>query len=537
MAAVTPALPPVMWTVLGLPDTRYFDPWYTAKERELKTAESRLHGAEAQVNDLQARLNDAVNQRKQWESECNKLRKQVDALEKQLATAKKQLEEETILRVDLENRLQSLKEELAFSRQIHSQELNESRMRTTVEVEEVDSRLQVDYEARLAEALQQMREENDAQIRATRGEAETYFQRKLSQLKAMAMAKDGTSESARKELNESRRRIEELESQLLKVSGQIAQNEAQVRELEALLKRDRAEHEDVLNMRDLEIRRLREAIEDQMTEYRDLLDIKIQLDLELVAYRKLLEGEESRRVVESVSLLVSCGLCHHSRVKSVSLLVSCGLCHHCRVIESVYCCLVVSVIAVESVSLLVSCGLCHHSRVSVKRRISTSCQWSSQLSVLRLNITTEGTPGKTPRRSTPLGSRKRKRMTVTHQGAGDYSHLQSSSSSAFNATSSATGAVEISEVDPAGQFIKIHNTSDKDVPVGSWQLKHIANDEETTYKYHRSIQIKAGAIITVWSSESDQTHSPPSDLVMKGQKWFVADNMRTVLLNNQGDRA
>jgi len=119
---------------------------------------------------------------------------------------------------------------------------------------------------------------------------------------------------------------------------------------------------------------------------------------------------------------------------------------------------VVSVITVESVSLLVSCG-----RISsgVKRRISTSCQWSSQLSVLRLNITTEGTPGKTPRRSTPLGSRKRKRMTVTHQGAGDYSHLQSSSSSAFNATSSATGAVEISEVDPAGQFIKIHNTSDK----------------------------------------------------------------------------
>ena len=59
------------------------------------------------------------------------------------------------------------------------QELNESRVRTTVEIEEVDSRLQVDYEARLAEALAQMREENDAQIKATRGEAETYFQRKV----------------------------------------------------------------------------------------------------------------------------------------------------------------------------------------------------------------------------------------------------------------------------------------------------------------------------------------------------------------------
>lgn len=50
-----------------------------------------------------------------------RLRKEVDSLEKQLAVAKKQLEEETITRVDLENRIQSLKEELAFNRQVHQQ--------------------------------------------------------------------------------------------------------------------------------------------------------------------------------------------------------------------------------------------------------------------------------------------------------------------------------------------------------------------------------------------------------------------------------
>ena len=35
------------------------------------------------------------------------------------------------------------------------------------------------------------------------------------------MAKDGMSESARKELNESRRRIEDLQAQLSKVNGQV----------------------------------------------------------------------------------------------------------------------------------------------------------------------------------------------------------------------------------------------------------------------------------------------------------------------------
>jgi len=57
-----------------------------------------------------------------------KLKKEYDAALKSQASAKKQLEDETIMRVDLENRIQSLKEELAFQTEVHKQVASHRRL-------------------------------------------------------------------------------------------------------------------------------------------------------------------------------------------------------------------------------------------------------------------------------------------------------------------------------------------------------------------------------------------------------------------------
>ena len=39
----------------------------------------------------------------------------------------------------------------------------------------------------------------------------------------------------------------------------------------------------------------------------------------------------------------------------------------------------------------------------------------------------------------------------------------------------------------------------------------------------------------VWSSDSDKTHSPPTDILMKGQTWFAGETMKTTLLDQKGE--
>lgn len=48
------------------------------------------------------------------------------------------------------------------------------------------------------------------------------------------------------------------------------------------------------------------------------------------------------------------------------------------------------------------------------------------------------------------------------------------------------------------------------------------------------MKLDGGQTVTVWASEAGVAHEPPANIVMKQQKWFVADNMRTVLLNVDG---
>lgn len=75
---------------------------------------------------------------------------------------------------------------------------------------------------------------------------------------------------------------------------QNSELESRVRELEQMLDRERQIHQHRLSQKDQEMADMRQQMQDQLEEYQNLLDVKLMLDMEINAYRKMLEGEEKR---------------------------------------------------------------------------------------------------------------------------------------------------------------------------------------------------------------------------------------------------
>ncbi|CAH8516038.1 unnamed protein product [Heterobilharzia americana] len=264
---------------------------------ELNDVKSKANKREQENRNLQRRIENLereLSKYKQDHDAYQPLLSDYHVLEKRFEEMKRDLEAETLLRTDLENKILGLKEQLDFRSRLFDEEREKLVERSMYIEEEVEGRKQAEYESRLADELRSIRDQTASELEEYKIQMEETFESKLGQLKSSA---DFSAEDAcrqRSDLLLARKRADDLSHDLSKKIAELELLQRRVADLERQLTDERRDFESQLLFQRQEVNRLKEELEASFREFTDLMNTKIALDQEILMYRKMLEGEESR---------------------------------------------------------------------------------------------------------------------------------------------------------------------------------------------------------------------------------------------------
>ncbi|GAB1606988.1 70 kDa neurofilament protein-like [Argonauta hians] len=296
------------------------------KDKELSTVKSRNECLEEEVRDLREQLqhlqsvhdgmqnqidalHDEVAQRT---ADSETSRRRAGELEKQLADWKTrygildgqmnelrvELQNETTARLTESANVKRLEDELDFLQDVSQAEIKEYQMMLSKQQKMPD--FKAEWKSEIGNVVADLSAEYEAQLQSITTAMELRHADQIQQLKAGAkpeitkkVASSNESRRSRYENSELMDKLSAYEDQIQKLRNTVTALTNELEDKDNELMTVKAESQQ-------EIDSLRMELESMLQELQNLTDAKLSLELEIAAYRRLLEGEESRMGLSNV---------------------------------------------------------------------------------------------------------------------------------------------------------------------------------------------------------------------------------------------
>merc|ERR1712003_602393 len=260
---------------------------YEEELRRLRQMVDKLTHERAQAEMLR---DNYANESEQWHEKYDEELAQRKDLEADLNQMRKDCDDATLVRVDLERKIETMVEEMEFLKKIHADEIRELKD----QLNSVEIKIEAAPGPDLMGMIDEIRAQYEKLAAQNKLEAEDMIKARVAKAADQA-AKDGEQiRDMKDQIGEYRKTVQTLHMEIDSLRSANDSLNRNMGDMENRTRREAEDYQDQIRALQNEIEDLKAQMANHLRSYQELMNVKAALDLGINTYRNLLEGEEQR---------------------------------------------------------------------------------------------------------------------------------------------------------------------------------------------------------------------------------------------------